>query len=126
MSKEKKNTYGQILKSSALIGSASMIGLGFGIIRNKAMAMILGAAGLGLAGNFISIIELVRTLAGMGISNSGVRQIAEAVGSGDVAARGAHGEDAAARGDLVGGFGRGAAGGVVCGRWRNSLSRAMS
>jgi len=47
------------------------------------MAVILGPAGMGLAGNFTSIIELVRTLAGMGLSNSGVRQIAEAVGSGD-------------------------------------------
>ncbi len=83
MSNDKKNTYGQILKSSALIGSSSAIGLGFGIIRNKAMAVILGPAGMGLVGNFTSIIELIRTLAGMGVSNSGVRQIAEAVGSGD-------------------------------------------
>lgn len=83
MSKETKNTYGQILKSSALIGSSSALGVCFGIIRNKAMAVILGPAGMGLAGNFTSIIELVRTLAGIGVSNSGVRQIAEAVGSGD-------------------------------------------
>lgn len=83
MSEQKKNTYGQILKSSALIGSSSAIGLGFGIIRTKAMAVILGPAGVGLIGNFSSIIELVRTFAGLGISNSGVRQIAEAVGSGD-------------------------------------------
>ena len=83
MSKEKKNTYGQIFKSSALIGSSSMLSVCFGIVRNKAMAVILGPAGMGLVGNFSSIMEMVRTFAGMGISNSGVRQIAEATGSGD-------------------------------------------
>jgi antigen flippase len=83
VSKEKKNTYGQILKSSALIGSSSAIGVCFGIVRNKAMAIILGPAGMGLAGDFNSIIDVVRTLAGMGVNTSGVRQIAEAVGSGD-------------------------------------------
>ena len=83
MSKEKKNTYGQIIKSSALIGSSSMLSVCFSMVRNKAMAIILGPAGVGLAGNFSSIMELVRTFAGMGISNSGVRQIAEATGSGD-------------------------------------------
>lgn len=82
MSEEKK-TYGQILKSSALIGSSSALGVCFGIARNKAMALILGPAGMGLAGDFNSIVDVVRTLAGMGVNTSGVRQIAEAVGSGD-------------------------------------------
>src|SRR5277367_5443667 len=80
---EHKKSYGQLLKSSALIGSSSAFGLGFGIVRNKAMALILGPSGFGLAGDFNSIVDMIRTLAGMGISNSGVRQIAEAVGSGD-------------------------------------------
>jgi len=80
---EHKKSYGQLLKSSALIGSSSALGLGFGIVRNKAMALILGPSGFGLAGDFNSIVDMIRTLAGMGISNSGVRQIAEAVGSGD-------------------------------------------
>jgi PST family polysaccharide transporter len=78
-----KKSYGQILKSSALIGGASVLNIGFGIVRTKAMALLLGAHGIGLLGFYGSIVDLVRCLAGLGINNSGVRQIAEAVGTGD-------------------------------------------
>jgi antigen flippase len=79
----KKHTYGQILKSSALIGSSSMLNIVIGIIRTKAMAMLLGPSGVGLMGLYGSITELTISIAGMGINSSGVRQIAEAVGSDD-------------------------------------------
>ena len=78
-----KKSYGQILKSSALIGSSSMLNIGLGIVRTKAMAVLLGPAGVGLLGLYGSIADLTRSIAGMGINSSGVRQIAEAVGSGD-------------------------------------------
>lgn len=78
-----QNSYGQILKSSVLIGSSSVLNIGFGIIRTKAMALLLGPAGVGLLGLFGSIYDLTRTVAGVGLNNSGVRQIAAAVGTGD-------------------------------------------
>jgi antigen flippase len=46
----KKESYGQILKSSALVGGSSVLNVGIGIIRTKAMAMLLGPAGFGLFG----------------------------------------------------------------------------
>lgn len=76
-------TYGQILKSSAVIGGSSVVNIGLGIVRTKVMALLLGPAGVGLLGIYGSISDLVRTVAGMGINSSGVRQIAEAVGTGD-------------------------------------------
>jgi PST family polysaccharide transporter len=79
----KRHTYGQILKSSAVIGSSSMLNIAIGIIRTKAMAMLLGPSGIGLMGLYGSISELTISIAGMGINSSGVRQIAEAAGSGD-------------------------------------------
>ncbi len=78
-----KQTYGQILKSSALIGGSSVLNIGFSVVRTKAMAVLLGPAGFGLMGLYSSVCELVRSFAGMGLNNSGVRQIAEAVGSQD-------------------------------------------
>ena len=75
-------SYGQILKSTALIGASSLISVGFGIIRSKAMAMLLGPAGVGLIGIFNSLAELCQTTAGLGVQSSGVRQIASA-GSAD-------------------------------------------
>ena len=83
MSKTGKNSYGQILKSSALTGGSSVVNMGLSIVRTKAVALILGPAGVGLFGLYGSVQDLTRSLAGLGINNSGVRQIAEAVGSGD-------------------------------------------
>jgi len=77
------NSYGQILKSSALIAGASMLVIGIGIVRAKAMALLLGPAGFGLLGLYVSITGLAQNVASMGINQSGVRQIAEALGSED-------------------------------------------
>ncbi|MEK1931290.1 MAG: O-antigen translocase, partial [Pararhizobium sp.] len=77
------HTYIQILKSTVLIGSSSVVTMGFAIIRNKAMAMLLGPEGVGLLGIYSSIADIAQTVAGLGIQSSGVRQIAEAVGTGD-------------------------------------------
>src|SRR4051812_49441647 len=83
MSEPGKKSYGEILKSSALIGGSAAMVMGFAIVRSKFMALILGKAGFGLFGMYTQIAELVRMLAGLGINSSGVRQIAEAVGTGD-------------------------------------------
>ena len=80
---EEKGTYGQILKSTALVGGSSVINIAMGILRTKAIAVLLGPAGFGLAGLYGSVANLTQSVAGMGINSSGVRQIAEAVGSGD-------------------------------------------
>jgi enterobacterial common antigen flippase len=77
-----KSTYGQILKSSAIVGGSTVLNVGIGIVRTKAMALLLGPGGFGLAGLYTSIITLTQSIAGMGINSSGVRQIAEAAGSG--------------------------------------------
>jgi antigen flippase len=78
-----KPSYGQILKSSALIGGASMVNVGIGIVRTKAMALLLGPSGVGLLGLYGAVADLAQSIAGMGIISSGVRQIAEASGSGE-------------------------------------------
>lgn len=81
--REEKNTYGQVLKSSALVGGSSLVNIGIGIARTKAMALLLGPAGVGLAGLYGSIVDLAVNIGGLGVNSSGVRQIAEAVGSHD-------------------------------------------
>jgi enterobacterial common antigen flippase len=82
-SSNEQPSYAQILRSSALIGGASALNLAVGIARTKALAVLLGPAGIGLLGVFSSISDLARSLAQLGINASGVRQIAEAVGSDD-------------------------------------------
>jgi len=78
-----KHTYGQILKSSTLIGGSSVLSLAIGVVRTKVMVLLLGTMGYGVMGFYMTISDLVRSVAGLGVNTSGVRQIAEAVGSGD-------------------------------------------
>jgi PST family polysaccharide transporter len=78
-----EHTYGQILKSSVLIGGSSVLNIGIGIVRTRAMAVLLGPAGFGLMSLYGSLADLAVSIAGMGVNSSGVRQIAEAAGSGD-------------------------------------------
>jgi len=80
---EQKGTHAQILKSSALVGGSQVANIAIGIVRTKAMALLLGPAGYGLFGLFGSIALLAQSIADLGVNSSGVRQIAAAVGSGD-------------------------------------------
>ena len=83
MNNAPQKSYGQILKSSAVIGGSSAVTLVLGMVRAKVIALMLGTGGAGLWGMSWSISELARGIAGMGLNASGVRQIAEAVGTGD-------------------------------------------
>lgn len=75
--------YNRIIRSTTIIGGSSAINVVFRIIQAKAAALLIGPSGVGLMGLFSSALGLASTLAGMGLSTSGVRQIAEAAGSGD-------------------------------------------
>jgi antigen flippase len=79
----KNNSYGQILKSTTLVGGSQVINILLGIVRTKFLAVLLGPAGIGLMGLYSAVTGTVGTMAGMGIGSSGVRQISEAVGTGD-------------------------------------------
>lgn len=83
LSSSQPKSYGTILKSSAVIGGSSAVTLVLGMVRAKAIALLLGPGGVGLWGASCSIAELVRGIAGVGLNGSGVRQIAEAAASGD-------------------------------------------
>src|ERR1039458_2914762 len=77
------SSHRQIFKSTAIIGGAQVINMGIGIVRTKALAVLLGTAGMGLAGLDLSATALIGSVAGLGLNASGVRQIAEAAGTND-------------------------------------------
>lgn len=79
---EQKNSYGQILRSTALIGSSSAATIVINVVRAKAIAVLLGPGGFGLFGLYVVLVELIYSVASVGIGNSGVRQISAAVASG--------------------------------------------
>lgn len=79
----RKHSYRDILSSSAVIGGSSAINVVIGMVRTKAMALLLGPTGFGVMGAYMQLVELARNVAQMGLGSSGVRQIADAVASGD-------------------------------------------
>jgi len=65
-----------LIKSTLIIGSAQFASIAISIIRVKILAIFLGPAGFGLLGLLTSVRQTAVTFSGLGISASGVRQIA--------------------------------------------------
>jgi len=83
ISSKNTSSYGSILKSTVLVGGSQVISIIIGIIRTKLIAVMLGPSGIGLMGMYQSIIAMVGAVTSAGIGSSGVRQIAEAAGTGN-------------------------------------------
>ncbi len=78
-----KLSYKGIIHSSSIIGGSAVIKILIGMVRTKFVAVLLGPSGVGLMGTYNSLVGIITIISGMGISSSGVRQVAEAVGSGN-------------------------------------------
>lgn len=65
-----------------LIGGASALNLLLSLVRNKALALMLGPAGFGLLSLYMAILDVARSVSGMGVNQSGVRQIAASAAEG--------------------------------------------
>ena len=78
------SSYGQILRSSSIIGGASVINILISLLRTKVAAVLLGPAGIGLIGLFQNLIATASAVSALGFGNVGTRQIAEASGRQDL------------------------------------------
>ncbi len=83
---EQAASYRRILRSSSIIGGASVINIVIGLVRTKVLAVLLGPAGVGLVGLYGGLMSTATGLASMGLGIVGTRQIAEAVGVEDARA----------------------------------------
>jgi O-antigen/teichoic acid export membrane protein len=72
------SSYRTILRSSSIIGGAQVINIAVGILKMKAVAVLLGPAGVGLVGLYLSITQTASSVAAMGLGSVGTRQIAAA------------------------------------------------
>lgn len=77
------SSYGQIFRSSSILGGSQGLIYLTSIARTKAAALLLGPSGVGTLSLFQSSITLLGSVSGLGIGNSSVREIAEADGTGD-------------------------------------------
>lgn len=80
---EDGSSYRQILRSTSIIGGASVINILIGLVRVKVAAVLLGPAGVGLMGLFSNLIATASSVAALGMGTVGTRQIAEAAGRDD-------------------------------------------
>lgn len=77
------NSYRKILRSTSIIGGASVINILVGLLRTKAAAVLLGPAGVGLIGLFANLISTASGIAGLGFGNVGTKQVAQAAATND-------------------------------------------
>jgi O-antigen/teichoic acid export membrane protein len=73
----------QILRTSSIIGGASIINVGMGMLRLKAAALLLGPVGVGLIGLLQNVMSTASMAAALGLGTAGTRQIAEANARGE-------------------------------------------
>lgn len=78
-----KSSHRQILRSTAIIGGSSVIKILISLLRVKVVAVLLGPAGIGLISLLHSLMATGSLVAGLGLGNSGTRQIAESSSSND-------------------------------------------
>lgn len=87
-SEEDKKSYGEILKSTGIIGGAQVIVILIGIIRTKIIAVILGPLGYGISSSLQATVDLMRQATGFGLNYSAVREISQEAISNDKQAKG--------------------------------------
>lgn len=66
----------QILRATSISGGAAIVNILTSVLRVKALALLVGPAGVGLMGLFQRVLSLAGTLAGLGLAQSGARHIA--------------------------------------------------
>lgn len=80
---ETGSSYKNIFKTTFLFGFVQVFNIVTKVVINKVVAVLLGAEGMGIIGLFNSAIRMIQTGAGLGISQSAVRDISEANGAND-------------------------------------------
>jgi len=80
-----KSSYRHIFATTSLVGGTQVINILIGIIRGKAMALLIGASGVGLAGMYQSAVGLIEVISGLGLRDAGVRSVAISYSSRDSA-----------------------------------------
>lgn len=70
-----KASYRQILRSTSIVGGATIASLAFGLARNKAIALVAGPGGIGLFGLLSALLTTGTSIAGLNLQSTGVRQV---------------------------------------------------
>jgi O-antigen/teichoic acid export membrane protein len=75
---EQQSSYRQIMKATSLFGGVQVFNIIISIIRSKFIAVLLGPAGMGIAGLLTSTIGIIGNLTEFGLGTSAVKNISSA------------------------------------------------
>ena len=75
---ENRSIYRKIIGATSLFGGVQVINMLCSLIRNKVIAMLLGAEGVGMITLFNSSVEMISSLTNLGLRQSSVRDVATA------------------------------------------------
>ena len=78
------SSYRSIFKATSLFGGVQIWRILIQIIKQKAIALLLGATGMGICGLYMSSVKLIQDITSMGLDKSAVKNVAEANGTGDM------------------------------------------
>lgn len=79
MIKREKTSYRQIFKATSIFGGVQLFQVVIHLLKTKIIALVLGPAGIGLLGLLTSVVELMKTLVGVGLETGAVKELSEAV-----------------------------------------------
>ncbi|WP_416867068.1 MAG: O-antigen translocase [Imperialibacter sp.] len=71
-----KSSYRSIFKSTSLFGGVQVFNIIITIIRGKFVAVLLGPAGMGINGLFMTTLQMLQNITNLGLPQSAVRDIA--------------------------------------------------
>ena len=80
---EETRSYQNIFKATTLFGGVQVYQILIQVIRSKFVAVLLGTTGVGLLGLYQSTLQFIQSFTSLGLSQSAVRDVSEANGSGD-------------------------------------------
>lgn len=84
MDDNKRDIYSQIIKYTGIFGSIQGLSILTGVVRNKAIALLLGTQGMGLMSLLSTTVSFMSQATNLGLSFSGVREIAACKEKGDM------------------------------------------
>ena len=72
---EHKHSYRNVLNATSLFGGVQVINIIISLIRSKAIALLIGPLGMGIASLLVSTMELINGITNLGLERSAVKEI---------------------------------------------------
>ena len=83
MEKNDKSSFSNALKATTIFGGVQVIVIAFQVLKSKAVAVLIGAAGMGVLGLLTQAITFISAITNLGLEASAVKNISLAEASGD-------------------------------------------